>query len=307
MKSFFTGRMITALIIVAVFGVSLLIFYSLQNKSEPPAPSEPAVATFTIRHVIIGSSVEGRPIEAFTYLPSSEPDTFNPLKSGSGKTNLLFVGGMHGGYEWNSVLLAYQVMDYLNTNPEIIPANLTVTVIPDLNPDGVFKIIGKEGRFSVADVPIGVPEAPGRVNAHEVDLNRNFDCNWQPNGVWQGKTVSAGTAPFSEPESAALRDFILKNNFAAAVFWHSQANAVYASECNNGILPQTLEIMNAYSRASGYQAVRSFNAYKVTGDSEGWLASIGIPAITVEMSTHETIEWDKNLAGVKALLDYYRR
>ena len=61
----------------------------------------------------------------------------------------------------------------------------------------------------------------------------------------------------------------------------------------------------AYAKAGGYQAVKAFDAYPVTGDSEGWLASIGIPAITVELSTHESIEWDKNLAGVKAVLGYY--
>jgi len=43
----------------------------------------------------------------------------------------------------------------------------------------------------------------------------------------------------------------------------------------------------------------------VTGDAEGWLASIGIPAITVELSTHETIEWEKNFAGIRALLDHF--
>ena len=41
----------------------------------------------------------------------------------------------------------------------------------------------------------------------------------------------------------------------------------------------------------------------MTGDAEGWLASIGVPAITVELSTHETIEWQKNLAGLTALIE----
>jgi hypothetical protein len=90
------------------------------------------------------------------------------------------------------------------------------------------------------------------------------------------------------------------------VFWHSQANAVYASECENGILAETLAIMNAYATAANYQAVDAFDAYEITGDAEGWLASIGIPAITVELSTHETIEWEKNLAGAKALFEYYK-
>ncbi len=117
--------------------------------------------------------------------------------------------------------------------------------------------------------------------------------------------MSAGSGPFSEPETAAIRNFVLQTHPAAAIFWHSQANAVYASQCNAGILPTTLDIMNAYAHAAAYPAVKSFNSYPVTGDAEGWLASIGIPAITVELQTHDTIEWERNLSGIKALFDYY--
>jgi len=63
--------------------------------------------------------------------------------------------------------------------------------------------------------------------------------------------------------------------------------------------------MDAYSHAAGYKAVRTFDAYEVTGDAEGWLASEHIPAITVELSTHETVEWEKNLSGIKALFVLY--
>jgi predicted deacylase len=197
-------------------------------------------------------------------------------------------------------------MDYLNANPSALPANLTVTVIPNANPDGVFKVIGKEGRFSIADVPKGDLSA-GRFNADRVDLNRNFDCNWSATGTWQNKTVSAGTAAFSEPEAAAIRDFALQQHPTAFVFWHSQANGVYSSECGHGILPQTLAIMNTYAQAAGYPAVKHFDAYVVNGASEDWLATIGIPAITVELSTHESIEWDKNLAGIRALFAYFAK
>ncbi|KKT32826.1 MAG: Permease, partial [Candidatus Moranbacteria bacterium GW2011_GWF2_44_10] len=87
---------------------------------------------------------------------------------------------------------------------------------------------------------------------------------------------------------------VFKKAIVANWGWtHSQANAVYASECKNGILPKTLDIMNIYAHAAGYPAVKSFDAYAITGDAEGWLASINIPAITVELKTHETIEWDK--------------
>ena len=264
-------------------------------KSEKILPEEVLQMDDSLSgYEVVGMSVQGREIGAYSY------------GSPAGR-HIVFVGGIHGGYEWNSVVLAYRFIDYLEANPDAVPANIFVTVIPSANPDGVFEVVGKEGRFAVSDVPETSEIGLGRFNARGVDLNRNFDCKWKPESSWRGKTVSAGSAPFSEPEAAAIRDFVFKHKPNAFVFWHSQANAVYASECEDGILPETRDIMNAYSRSSGYRAVDSFDAYEVTGDAEGWLASIGIPAITVELKTHETIEWEQNLAGAKAVIQYYER
>jgi hypothetical protein len=277
-----------------VCGGGYIYSKSQKPKEIPEAPAPVVQKTNEPKEETIGTSVQNRAIKAYTY--------------GTGKTNLLFVGGMHGGYEWNAVLLAYQFMDYLKQNPSAIPDSLSLTIIPELNIDGVYKVTGKEGPFIPSDVSTSTKvDQAGRFNADAVDLNRNFDCKWQPKATWQNKSVSAGTGAFSEPESKALRDFVLKTKPSVAVFWHSQANAVYASECKSGILPLTLDSMNAYAHAAGYPAVKSFDAYPVTGDSEGWLASINIPAITVELKTHETTEWDKNLAGIKSLLDLFSK
>ena len=138
-----------------------------------------------------------------------------------------------------------------------------------------------------------------------MDLNRNFDCKWKPTSTWRSKIVSAGTSAFSEPEAIALKDLVEEKNPTAVVFWHSQANAVYASECTEGVLPETLTLMNTYADSAGYRAVASFDAYPVSGDAEGWLASIDIPAVTVELSSHETVEWNKNKAGVESILALY--
>lgn len=286
---------------VALALLAVIVYVVLHPKhavAPAPAPTESSATTTPnvetrAESVVIGTSVEGRAIEAYTY--------------GEGPKHLIFVGGIHGGYEWNSVLLAYQFIDYLTANPSTIPLNLTITVIPNANPDGVFAVIGKEGRFTTRDVPTTtLTSGTGRFNAHGVDLNRNFDCKWKETSMWRGKVVSAGTSAFSEPEAVAIRDFVLQSNPVSVVFWHSQANAVYASECYEGILPVTHEIMDVYAKAAGYPAVSAFDAYEITGDAEGWLASINIPAITVELKTHETIEWEKNLLGVKALFEYYK-
>ena len=285
------GSFFKKLVLVVIVVLAALIIYGLLTK--PSVPIKPVVVepSFT-SYKVIGTSVEGRKIEAYSY--------------GNGSSTILFAGGMHGGYEWNSVLLAYQFMDYLNSNHDAVPDGMTVTVIPAINVDGVFAVTGKEGRFTAADVSTSTKIlASGRFNAHDVDLNRNFDCKWQPKGVWQTTVTSAGTSAFSEPEAAAIRDYILKTNPVAAVFWHSQSDAVYASQCQKGILPETLDIMNAYSKASGYPAVKTFDAYTTTGAVDDWMAFINIPAITVELKTHNTIEWNQNLAGIKALLGYF--
>lgn len=278
---------IFTLIVVAL----VLVFLFISKKNIPELLPPVIVPDYGPKISLIGKSVEGRDINAYTY--------------GNGSQNIAFVGGIHGGYEWNSVLLAYKFMDYLEANPDVIPKDISVSVIPSANPDGVYSVIGKEGRFNVVDVPATTTVGQGRFNANKVDLNRNFDCKWKPQSTWRSNMVSAGTSAFSEPEAKAIQNFVVKNNPKAVIFWHSQSNAIYASECKNGILPETLTIMNAYSKVSGYPAVDSFTSYEITGDAEGWLASIGIPAITVELKTHETIEWEKNLAGVKALFDYY--
>jgi len=284
--------LVVAVVLIVLVGLGLGI--PAYIKSHQPVPEIPASVPVvsTPVHAVIGHSVQGRAIDAYTY--------------GTGSTTLLFVGGIHGGYEWNSVLLAYTFMDYLAANPEFIPGNLSITVIPSANPDAVHAVVGKEGRFDAGDVATDTAVLErARFNADDVDLNRNFDCKWQAKGTWQNKTVSAGSKAFSEPEAQAIRDYVLAIRPAGAVFWHSQSNAVYASQCLKGILPGTLVLMNAYAKAAGYPSVKTFDAYATTGAADDWMASVGLPAVTVELKTHDSIEWDKNLAGIKALFGLY--
>jgi hypothetical protein len=246
-----------------------------------------------VPNVTIGTSVEGRVIESYTF--------------GTGSTTILFVGGIHGGYEWNSVLLAYEVINKIERGELNIPENIQVKIIPVLNPDGLYSVIKKEGEFTKEEIPVNDAHTTGagRFNANNVDLNRNFACKWAPKSSWRGKVVSAGEEAFSEPEAAALRDYVLINNPAAVIFWHSQANTVYASECEEGVLPKTLALMNSYASAGNYKSVAAFDAYPITGDAEGWLASIGIPAVTVELESRTNSELERNLAAIeKVLLDY---
>jgi predicted deacylase len=287
-------QFIIAVLLLVIIGLVSWVYLSREPEALPEMVPEPVPAVVsTSSQEIIGYSVENRPIESYTF--------------GNGETPLLFVGGIHGGYEWNSSLLAYELIDYLHQNPTAVPETLTVHIIPTLNPDGLFLATGQEGRFTATDIPnVDIHSAGiGRFNANDVDINRNFDCRWVPEGTWRGQTVSAGPAPFSEPEAVTLRDYVYDITPAAAVFWHSRANNVYGSECGEVVTANTLTLMSTYAQAASYGEVPVFDAYPVTGAAEDWLASLGIPTISVELETRTDSEFARNLAGTKAILELY--
>jgi hypothetical protein len=238
----------------------------------------------------IGTSVNGLAIESYRF--------------GFGSESIVLVGGMHGGYEWNTIVLAYEMIDYFLANPDRIPANISLYIIPSANPDGQFTVTGVDGRFTAADVT--GDRAPGRFNGNQVDLNRNWACDWQPEGLWGTTVVSGGSVPFSEPETAALRTFFLREQPAMVLFWHSKADAIFVGSCD-GLFQPSAQIAEIYGRASGYSVNDQFTAYPVTGDASDWLATQNIPSFTVELKTHSGTDWAMNLAGVLALLDYYGR
>ena len=143
---------LAAIIVLAVIG-----YFVFQDEPEEVVIEEPVVEEPAIVTTEVGRSVENRPIEQTVY--------------GNGDTNVLFIGGIHGGYEWNSVLLAYEFMDYMEANLESIPEDVSVVIIPDLNPDGTFNVVQKEGRFALEDVPNPSERiGEGRFNANGICL-----------------------------------------------------------------------------------------------------------------------------------------
>jgi len=304
-------NIIIAFLVVAVIGIGAYLF---SNKTPDTVitttTEEPGDTTGTITNntptqattsaivdttkTVIGSSVSKNAITAYHF--------------GEGSDELLFVGGIHGGYEWNTVLVAYQLMDYLKANPSAIPRNMKITVIPVLNPDGLSKVVGTTSRFLPKDVSaLKNTLIAGRFNGNTVDLNRNFDCDWKPQGVWQEKAVSGGSAVFSEPESQAIKKYIETKKPTAVVVWFSAAGGVFASSCHNGVSKETTAMTKKFATASGYPAYESFDFYATSGDITNWLAKNDIPAISVILTNHSDTEWAKNKAGVEALFKHFTK
>ncbi|MEK7628088.1 MAG: M14 family metallopeptidase [Patescibacteria group bacterium] len=298
-------KIIGSLVVIALIGVGAY-FFTRGSNDKAPTTTVPDTATDTKEPTatttlpvkakgptsVIGASVEKRDITAYHF--------------GTGDTEILFVGGTHGGYSWNTALVAYELIDHLKARPDVIPKNVQVTVIPVLNPDGLVKVAGTADHFAKKDVSASsATRTSGRFNAKNVDLNRNFDCAWQATGTWQNKPVSGGATAFSEPETVALKSYVETNKPAGVVVWYSAAGGVFASKCLEGILPETHTLTNTYAQASGYKAYEDFDFYEVTGDMVNWLAKEKIPAISVLLSTHEDTEWTKNKAGIEAVLKHF--
>lgn len=247
------------------------------NEPAPePAPEEDTTEATTERpdETVLGTSVEGKEIIAHHF--------------GNGDTELLLVGGVHGGYSPNTAALAEEFVTYFAANPDAIPANLTVTVIPALNPDGLDET-GAAGRF----------------NANEVDLNRNFACEWSSQATWRDQTVSGGDSEFSEPEAQALRDYVLTEEPDHVIVWFSQEGKVYPSACGTAPSSASVALADTFAAAANYPTEDEFDSYAITGDMVNWMASQNIPAISVLLSDHANTEWEKNRAGVEAVLNQY--
>lgn len=242
---------------------------TLQPTLIPPPNADPDPRT------LIGYSALGAPIHVHHI--------------GQGARTLLLIGGIHGGYEINTVTLIDALIAHFTAHPDEIPSTTSLALIRALNPDG----LAFPGR------------AEGRFNANGVDLNRNWSCGWQAEAFWRGQRVSAGVEPLSEPETRALADYILQSRPSAVLFFHSAAGGVFAGDCNTARFgresasPALAAIVGA---AAGYRYGAPFSAYPVTGTAPSWVDSLGIPAADVELLTRDDPELERNLAAVRAAL-----
>jgi protein MpaA len=147
-------------------------------------PSTPAVQVR--RAVVLGHSVQGRPIRAFE------------LGDPGSRRRFLIVGCIHGD-EPAGIAIA----DALAAGRAVRGADLWI--VPDLNPDGV--------------------AAATRQNARHVDLNRNFSWQWRPLGA-PGTTFYSGPRPLSEPESRIAQRLVLRVRPQVSIWFHQHLDVV---------------------------------------------------------------------------------
>jgi murein DD-endopeptidase MepM/ murein hydrolase activator NlpD len=240
---------------------------------NPTPASDPPPTTGTEQ--IIGYSAGQRPIKAYRF--------------GDGPLKIALIGDIHGEYESNTYALSRQLVQYFATHPEKVHSTLSLWIVPSANPDGL---------------------ASGtRWNDNDIDLNRNADTDldgcagndWSVDAFGpEGLRLGAGGAyPFSEPETRALRDFL--SDAWITVSYHSAAEAIFVDSCHRHA--PTARLGEVLSAATGYPVPEEgWTGYPVTGDLNDFLAGEGVAAVVVELTNRQDTEFERNLAGVQAIL-----
>jgi hypothetical protein len=249
----------------------------ISESPELPTPSLDPSATQE-NPIVIGYSVAGRPIEVYRY--------------GTGTTGRLIVAGIHGGNEYNTTKLARELMAYIDKHHQVIPENITLYILPSLNPDG-------EARAHTVD---------GRVNDHGVDLNRNWPYKWvkdyDRSSCWHYRLTSAGDYGASEPETASLLIFIVSHpEIDGLISYHSAALGIFA-----GGVPEfkpSIRLAESLAKVSTYRYPPKDIGCIYTGNLTDWAANTqGIAGVDIELHDFKHTDFDENLRVLKVFLGF---
>jgi hypothetical protein len=158
--------------------------------------------------------------------------------------------GCHHGNEYMSVEMALLMLEYLTDNYGSIPQvthlvdDLEIWIIPMMNPDG--------------------RTAGTRTNAAGVDLNRDYGY------IWNGNTPGI----FSQPETRAIREHGMKNNFSISLSFHTSGDVMnYVWNYKDFPVADSafvVDISEEYGSYNGYWVVEGYNWYQTYGDCNDW-------------------------------------
>lgn len=225
---------------------------------------------------VIGYSTEGRPIHIYTF--------------GDGEHQRMIVADIHGGDEWNTLTLANQLVQYLNQYPNTVPEDVTLYVLPSLNPDGEARAHDKYGRL----------------NANGVDLNRNFPVNWLADweraGCWNYLPTSGGTGPGSEVETQVLMDFITAHSIEALISYHSAALGIFPGGDPRDA--ESVHLAESIAQVSTYPYPPLDTGCTYSGSLPDFAVSQGIAAVDIELTNHIETDLDQNLNILEVLLNW---
>lgn len=241
----------------------------------------------------IGSSVLGRDIYVATI--------------GVGGRQV-FYNASHHANEWitTPVLLKF-LEDYAralanggkiyDSDAVTLSETCTIHLVPMVNPDGVDLVTGAlngtQAYNDAAAISDNYPDIPftegWKANISGTDLNLNYPALWETAReikYEQGFTSPAprdfvGTEPLSAPESRAMYDYTLANDFALTISYHTQGQVIYW-KFSDFMPPESREFGETFSRLSGYALEDTPYSSAFAGYKDWFIQNYNRPGYTME-------------------------
>jgi len=252
----------------------------------------------------IGKTVQGRDIYGIVITGTAT----------GAKKKLFFSGGQHAR-EWVAPATSLYIINQLITQYSTVAsvkALLDSTIIhfvPLVNPDGyVYTWSGTANRLWRKN------RRANTGGTYGVDLNRNWNDHWGGDGSsgTPSSDTYRGTAPFSEPESTAVSNYVLANGpFNGAIDYHSYSqlilrpygwttalppNDALAKTVGDTIRARILAVNNV-----AYTSQPSWQLYYTSGTAQDWYYSQAkVPlSYTIELRDTGTYGFQLPAAQIK--------
>lgn len=232
-----------------------------------------------------GTSLQGRDIPAIRVTGPGD----------ASERPVIIINGAQHAREWvSSATLTYiteRLLEDYGSDQRVTDLldSTEVVIVPVVNPDGYVYTWTNERLWR-----------KNRRGGYGVDLNRNWAEGWGGEGSSgnTGSDIYRGTAPFSEPETAALRDYTLADGdrVAASVDYHSFGQLIMWPWGYDFIDPPEPDLtrfrtigfgIRDHILASGgvpYTAQASYDLYLSAGTAQDWFyAETGGLAYTIEL------------------------
>lgn len=226
------------------------------------------------------------------------------MKNAESNPALFYTGSIHAR-EWVGIELAVgyarHLIAHIDFDPQLnqMLERSTFYIVPCANPDG-FEYSRKHFSFWRKN------RRQNADGSYGVDLNRNFSIGYAPSKN-TSSNVYSGPQPFSEPETAALRDFVLAHpNISIALDYHSQGNvffpahnfmhedAIDATDLNTLSANMAEKIRRVSGREYGVHMGKP-PTHLISGSGREFYYSLGALALTVEVGSRNISDYQEHM------------
>ena len=220
------------------------------------------------------------------------------LKIGTGK-NKIFINGAHHGLEYLTSAFIMRFLekysyafstgsDFFGVSADTLFKNTSLFAVPMVNPDGVdiaihgMDITNPYHRKLISMVGIHSFNKVWQANANGVDINHNYNANWQTVEKYPSPSKYSGPYSESEPETKAITDFVRSENFDILIAFHSQGGEIYY-DFDGKMSADSSELAKKFASVSGYVPAKTSGSASFGGCKDWFIEEFGKAGFTIEI------------------------